>query len=488
VSPPHFLTVGAPQLLVESLWQRIAEAGGLRFSHLVHPALTADSWSGPPPGENVHFLNDHVNPPMPAADHALLASLEREGVPTIHNMILGDRILARLPYEEALGYATYLARQMIRKIESIRPSVIIGAFDALHGGLSLAIARRLGIPWFALHFSVIPTGYACFCNRMTPAARVMLEGADPQAMARVAEQSLAQFEARSIRAPAYIAPAPAPLLGKLASIPRRTRALRRTLGKRSRRQFLRFVEEPSAYDVGAVWKLYRRSFAARHALLQVPTLNEPPRTPFALFALHMQPESSIDVWAPYCANQMAVIEALSRSLPPTHKLLVKIHKSDVANYSLEQLQKIRSLPGVEIVAPFADSRQFLERMDLLFSIQGTVGLEASLLGKPVIVLADSPVTIFPNADPVGAMAELPSLVKRKLGAKPPSRAAILEAYTKFLTPFLRAGHNNWLKRPDDEQIAHYVRLFEALARTLARQPAASHQNGAGDSAAVSAAC
>ncbi len=477
MSSLHFLTVGAPQELVERLWQRIAVSGELQFSHLVHPALDAHSWSGSVPA-NVHFLNDEPNPPMPAADRALLGSLERDDIPTIHNMILGDRVVSKVAYEDALRYATYLARQLTRRIAEIRPSVIIGAFDALHGGMGLAVARRLGIPWFALHFSVIPRGYACFCNRMTPAARILLDGCDPEATRRLAEQSLAQFEARTIQAPAYIAPAPAPLLGKLARLPRRLSSLRRTLGKAPRRPFLRFVEQPAAHDVAAALRVYRRSAAARDALAHVPTVLEPPSRPFALFALHMQPESSIDVWAPFCANQMWVIELLARSLPPTHKLLVKIHKSDVANYSLEQLQKMRSLPGVEIVAPFADTRRFLERMDLLFSIQGTIGLEASLLGKPVIVLAESPVRLFPSADPIGPVADLPALVRRKLAAAAPSRADILDAYAGFLAPFMPAAHNDWSTRRDEAEISGFVRLFEALARWQAGRPAGEVAPGA----------
>ena len=108
----------------------------------------------------------------------LLASLEQADLPTIHNMILGDRVVRQTQLRRRIGYATFLARRLDRFVQRDQASVIIGGFDAIHGSLALAVARRMNIPWFALHFSVIPPGLACFCNRMSPAARVPLTERD----------------------------------------------------------------------------------------------------------------------------------------------------------------------------------------------------------------------------------------------------------------------------------------------------------------------
>ena len=88
---------------------------------------------------------------------------------------MGDRVLSSLSYDDALAYVTFLARRLIDLFSEIKP-----ARDhrwirfAVHGSLALAVARQMSIPWFALHFSVIPPGLACFCNRISPAARVHL--------------------------------------------------------------------------------------------------------------------------------------------------------------------------------------------------------------------------------------------------------------------------------------------------------------------------
>jgi hypothetical protein len=146
--------------------------------------------------------------------------------------------------------------------------------------------------------------------------------------------------------------------------------------------------------------------------------------------------------------------------------LVKIHKSDAANYSREYLDRMRSLPGVELVEPFADTRQFIENADLLFSIQGTIGLEAALLGKPVIVLSDSPVALFPSASPIGKITDLPALVRQKLSERPPARSQILDAYSEYLKPFAPAAHNDWTIRPEDREIDGFASLFRALSGIL----------------------
>jgi hypothetical protein len=462
----HFVILGAQQILFENLWERIAVMGGFRFSHIVHPILARESWQNGPAPPIVHFLRQEATPRMPVPDRDLLSSLEGEGVPTIHNMILGDPVVSKLPYNDALAYATFLTRQLSSLFEALAPTVVVGAFDALHGCLGFAVARKMRIPWVAPTFSVIPSGFACFCDRLSPAARVQLDVQPLADVRAVAQAVMEEFEHRRIQVPVYIAPQPRSLAGKVAKIPQRISALYRTIRKARERRFLRFVESAGGHSVRAALRQFRRAARARSALSRIRTLAEPPSTPYVLFGLHMQPESSIDVWAPFFSNQLWVVELIARSIPPTHKLLVKIHKSDVSNYSREQLDRMRSLPGVELVAPFADTRRFLENTDLLFSIQGTIGLEGALLGKPVIVLADSPVAMFPSATPIGRIADLPELVRRKLSERPPPRSKILEAYTEFLMPFAPAGHNDWTVKPDDREIAGYTALFSALARSL----------------------
>jgi hypothetical protein len=466
--PFHVLTVGWGRQQVDSLWNAIAARSTDRFSHILHPRFTRSDYASPP-AAGLHFLHDdECSLRVADADRALLASLEREDIPTVHNMILGDRVVSHLPHEDALAYATFLARRLAQLYTELQPSVVIGSYDAIHSGIALAVARRMSIPWFALNFSVIPQGLACFCERQSPASRVHLFERSPEQMRPLAQESLAQFEARRLQAYAYLAPQPS-AVQRVARLPARFAAVARTLSDARQVEKLRFTDAPTSYSLTAALEQMRHMNYARKASRQMQALNEPPAAPYVLFGLHLQPESSIDVWAPFFSNQMWVIELLSRAIPPDYRLLVKIHKSDVSRYSSEELARMRSFPGVELVRPFADTRRFIESASLMVGIQGTMALEAALLGKPVIMLGDSPVSAVPNVSRIGSLEDLPKLIRAALAAPAPSRASIVSAFASYLTPFLPASHNDWRVTRTPQEIEHYVQLFARLREYLERK-------------------
>lgn len=460
---PHFVTVGWGLPLIERLWRRMERISAGRFSHVPHPRHAPREWNGGRPDPGVRFIGLDRQTRMPEPDLALLGSLERAGVPTVRNMILGDRVVSRLAEQDALGYATFLARRFARIFEELEPTAVIGGYDAVHNGISLGVARSLGIPWFALHFSVIPPGMAGFCNAMSPSARVQLP--EPRSDAdslSLAEATLAAFESRSLQAPAYLAPPPPSFGGSILRIPGRIAAAAGAVRRSMLQSYLRYTDDPGRLNPGVALRNSRRAARARSAVAEIPTLAAPPGAPFALFGLHTQPESSIDVWAPFFSNQQWVIETIARALPAGMRLLVKIHKSDVSRYTRDQLGRMRNVPGVEIIRPFADARAFIDGASLVFAIQGTMALEAALLRKPVVVLGDSPVTVFPWVSQAAALSELPDLVRRALSMPPPERPDVIEAFARYLGPFRPAAHNDWRIVKSDREIESFAELFRLL--------------------------
>jgi hypothetical protein len=457
------LTVGTYPFLVRQLWDKIAVATGHDFSHLVHPAYDFQSWNeGSRPGDRLFYFFDGIRAPTENIDPDLLASLETVGAPTIHNMILGDCVVSKLPYTDALGYATFLARRLEDVYRTVNPMAIIGDFDSVHGSMGCAVAKRLNIPWFALQFSPLPSGHVAFCSDMSPGSVVTLEPGRHERLRGIAAQLLENFETRRMKASIYIPPSLLSPSFIVRQIPAHIAALVRTFQRRRRRRFLRYTEGASGHSVR---RRVREAIRVRRNLLLLRhrrLVQEPPPGGFAFFGLHMQPEASVDVWAPFFSNQIRVVEFLSRSLPPTHKLLVKLHKSDVPNYSPEYLAALARFPGVEIVSPYADTQEFIRRADLVFSIQGTMGLEAALLGKPVIMFGNILGSLFPSATMVGKTTDLPALVRKTLTGSPPSRADVIEAFARFLVPFYPASSNDWRQPPDDTAIAGFASIFNLL--------------------------
>jgi hypothetical protein len=463
MSRPKLLTVGTYPVLVRQLWDRITITGGHEFAHLIHPTFNARSWSeGTRPGDQIIYFSDGIGAPTGKVDADFLASLEMHGAPTIHNMILGDSVVAKLPYAEALAYATFLARRLEEVYREVKPLAIIGDFDSLHGSLGYAVAKRMNIPWFALRFSPLPNGHVAFCSDLSPGSVVTLESGRHERLRGFAAQLLEDFETRRVRAAVYIPPDVLSPSFILKHIPSQFAAFFRTFLRRRQRQFLRYTEPPGSHSI---WSRVREGIRVRKNLLLLRRrefLREPPAERFTFFGLHMQPEASVDVWAPFFSNQIQVVELLSKSLPPTHKLLVKLHQSDVSNYSPAYLAALAKFPGVELVSPYADSREFIRQADLVFSIQGTMGQEAALLGKPVIMFGNIIAGLFPTVSLVGKTTDLPTLVRAKLVDAPPSRSDVIDALARFLVPFYRASDNDWTQMPDDAGIEGFVSFFNLL--------------------------
>jgi hypothetical protein len=458
----HFVTVGTSPRIVRNLWSPIAARCGFEASHIMHPTHDRRTWTEKQGSSGFYFFRDDLRMRFPPADTELLASLEGGEVPTVHNMILSDRVVAKLAYDEALSYATFLARRLFELYRELNPSVVIGDFDALHSALGLGVARKLGIPWFALNFSTIPPGNAALCTGLTPATAVTLEPHRRAALKSYADEVLRGFESRAIRAPAYLPPhllSPKILLGQ---VPTQLKSLRQVLKRRRLRQYRKYSDYPKTYSLAA---MLGEAFRLRKNLMLIPRgklLQKAGSSRYVFFGLHMQPESTIDVYAHFFSNQTRVIELISRSLPPTHRLLVKLHKSDVPNYSRERLAQYCAFPGVELVSPYADTRELIENAEIVFAIQGTIGLEAALLGRPVIMFGESRTTLFPSVSAFGKTTDLPRLVRAKLTETEPERDRIADAFAAYLAPFYPASENDWSEVPDEAEIDNYVRLFRLM--------------------------
>ncbi len=456
------LTVGWEPSVIADLFDRVSAASDHQLMHLVHPRFALANWPSKFVEGSVRFFRENLQDELPEPDDDLLASLEDEGLPSIHTMILGDRVLSKLSYVDAKRYATFVASRLIDVYREDSPDVVFIGFDSVHASLALAVGRKLNVPTYALNFSVLPPGYVCLCDQMNPGSRVRIRRQSTENTRSLAEATLRSFKQKEIAARAHIPPPSLGLLRATAMLPGRLASALRTRRRARNKASLKYTEGKGKYSIVAAVSHLIRTRRLRKATLGLPALQAPPNSPYVLFGLHMQPESSIDVWAPFFSNQMWVVELLSRSVPPTHKLLVKIHKSDVTRFSRADYERMRALPGVEFVAPFADARPFIEQTSLLLAIQGTMGLEAALLGKPVIMLGKSPVEVFPSASTIGALPDLPSLVRQKLAEKAPREEEIVDAFAHYLEPFFAASDNRWSVSRTPDEVLGYVAMLDAL--------------------------
>jgi len=136
-------------------------------------------------------------------------------------------------------------------------------------------------------------------------------------------------------------------------------------------------------------KYFRESFLLKNSIFSIPSEQ------FVYFPLHVEPERSILLGAPFYSNQLDIIEKIAKSLPVDYELYVKEHPSMALKKwrPISDYKKILDLPNVKLIHPSVDSSEIIRKSSLILTLTGTSGFEASFYGKPSIVFSD---TIYSN--------------------------------------------------------------------------------------------
>lgn len=135
---------------------------------------------------------------------------------------------------------------------------------------------------------------------------------------------------------------------------------------------------------------------------------------YVIYPLHKQPEATADITAPEFSNQLATIENIARSLPRNYMLLVKEHSNAFGCRGREFFKKIQNMKNVFLLGPHEDNYAVLEKCDMVFTIAGTMGYEAALLGKPVVVFSNIFYKDLKNVHYCQTAAQLTALIKENL--------------------------------------------------------------------------
>lgn len=117
---------------------------------------------------------------------------------------------------------------------------------------------------------------------------------------------------------------------------------------------------------------------------------------YAFFPLHTEPEVSLLVYGRPYVNQIEIIRMLAMSLPVDMVLVVKEHPWMVGKRSLSAYKKMLDIPRVRFADPKLEARTLIRDADLVAVVTGSIALEATMLGKPVITFGDCPYNLLPD--------------------------------------------------------------------------------------------
>ena len=137
------------------------------------------------------------------------------------------------------------------------------------------------------------------------------------------------------------------------------------------------------FKVQTAW---RRKIAERTL---VPSPNDLPGE-FIYFPLHVEPEASTMVLSPWHTDQLAVIEALAKSAPANMHIVVKEHSPMLGVRPRGFYRQIEAMPRVVLLGSEYSTFDLLRNAALTAVITGTAAWEAILLGRPALIVGNSP--------------------------------------------------------------------------------------------------
>lgn len=109
---------------------------------------------------------------------------------------------------------------------------------------------------------------------------------------------------------------------------------------------------------------------------------------YFFFPLHYQPEIAVDLMAPYYKDQKIIIDFVSKSLPAGYYLYVKEHPHAYGIRPIRYYKKILKNPRVKLIKTEENTYNLIENCSGIITLTGTVGWEAYILKKPVIVFGN----------------------------------------------------------------------------------------------------
>lgn len=147
---------------------------------------------------------------------------------------------------------------------------------------------------------------------------------------------------------------------------------------------------------------------------------------YVLFLLHLDPEYSSSTLARRFNHTHAIVQQLALSLPVGYTLALKEHVIGVGNRAVSFYKELGHLPNVALVDYRAKASTLARDAAAVATVWGTICLEASLLGVPVLCFTDnSEFAVLKNVRTVRSPTDIPAAVQDVL--QPRSEEEVLEA-------------------------------------------------------------
>ena len=357
-------------------------------------------------------------------DIDLLRAYEKEfGDPCLWNALvcdrriyLGKKATFEQDYPPRFTHAQMLAilqaglSEMEKLFDAVKPGLVAGFICVTIGDyLGYLLAKKRGIPFINLRPTRIKNYFFGGESIFDPSSR--LEKAYDECLKNGTEDtmySLAVSHLDEIRAKHAMYEGVIPVgKSQKAEMPKTASSTLMDKGSRILKQFFARSTSGDRYDTHHRSVLSLTSFRRVKRPLRMRKMDlmfgkdyvheaEFSSMSYAFYPLHKEPEVTLLVYSRPYLNQIEVVRNLARSLPVGMKLLVKEHPASIGYRPVSFYQKLLDIPNVVLASPDIESRKIIKHAALVSVICGSVGLEAVMMKKPVIILGRAPFNFLPD--------------------------------------------------------------------------------------------
>lgn len=136
--------------------------------------------------------------------------------------------------------------------------------------------------------------------------------------------------------------------------------------------------------------------------------------PFLLYAFAVEPEFSVQGKSKEFNDQSAIVRQIAMCLPAGYELVIKEH-SFLGRRHLDFYTNLLKFPNVRMAHPAIRGVDLADKARAVATMAGSISLEASLLGKPVIEFsAHSTFSFLPNVTMVSDLHTLPEVLREAM--------------------------------------------------------------------------
>jgi len=136
------------------------------------------------------------------------------------------------------------------------------------------------------------------------------------------------------------------------------------------------------------------------------------------FPLHYIAESQVTVRSNGFIDQSLLLKVISLNLPDNCHILVKEHPNVLGKMKIGDLLSISRLNNISLINPKISAHEVIKKVDMIMTINSTVGFEAILYQKPVITFGESFYRKKRLTLDVESINDLPKLIRKAELYKP----------------------------------------------------------------------